>query len=94
MTDAPKDKTTVLVIDDDDLALTLLEAVLSKAGFDVQTMSDSENALRAIEQIRPDVVLSDLMMPNTDGFDLCQSVRQNPELKGTSFIVVYFTYIC
>jgi len=88
MTDAPKDKTTVLVIDDDDLALTLLEAVLSKAGFDVQTMSDSENALRAIEQIRPDVVLSDLMMPNTDGFDLCQSVRQNPELKGTSFIVV------
>lgn len=88
MDTAKSKNTSVLVIDDDELALSLIEAVLSTAGFDVQTMTDSENALRAIEQIRPDVVLSDLMMPNTDGFDLCQRVRENDDLKDIRFIVV------
>lgn len=88
MMDAGNDKTSVLVIDDDELALSLIEAVLKKAGFSVQTMTDSENALRTIEQMRPDVILSDLMMPKTDGFDLCQSVCENEELDATKFIVV------
>lgn len=81
-------KKRILVIDDDEVTLSLLEAVLKEDGFDVQAMSDSENALKAIEDSRPDVVLSDLMMPKTDGFELCQSVRGNPELSDTRFIVV------
>jgi len=86
--DAAAGKTSVLIIDDDDVTLSLLEAVLTKAGFDVQTMTDSENALKAIEAARPDVVLSDLMMPKVDGFELCQSVRDSKVLKDTRFIVV------
>jgi len=86
--DAAAGKTSVLIIDDDDVTLALLEAVLTKDGFDVQTMTDSENALKAIEAARPDVVLSDLMMPKVDGFELCQSVRESKVLKNTLFIVV------
>ncbi|WNJ98331.1 response regulator [Thalassospiraceae bacterium LMO-JJ14] len=85
---AANGKTSVLIIDDDEVTLSLLEAVLNEAGFDVQTMTDSENALKAIEKSRPDVVLSDLMMPKIDGFELCQSVRENEALKDTRFIVV------
>jgi CheY-like chemotaxis protein len=86
--DSADGKTSVLIIDDDEVTLSLLESVLSDAGFDVQTMTDSENALKAIEKMRPNVVLSDLMMPKIDGFELCQSVRENKALKDTRFIVV------
>ena len=68
--DATANKTRVFVVDDDEFILKLLEAVLLKAGFGVQTTSNSETALQAIEDTRPDVVISDLMMPEVDGFAL------------------------
>ncbi len=86
--DAAAGKKRVLVIDDDDVTLSLLEAILNDAGFDVETLVDSENALKTIEKSRPDVILSDLMMPKVDGFELCKSVRENKALDGTRFIVV------
>lgn len=86
--DATATKTRVFLVDDDEVMLTLLDAVLVKAGFDVQTTLDSVNALKAIEEARPDVVISDLMMPDVDGFELCQAVRESPTLKDTCFIVV------
>ncbi len=86
--DTATGKTSVLVIDDDEITLSLIESVLLDAGFDVQTMSDSENALAAVEKLRPDVVLSDLMMPKIDGFELCKSMRDNKALNNTRFIVV------
>ena len=86
--DATANKTRVFIVDDDEVILKLLEAVLLKAGFDVQTTSNSETALQAIEDTRPDVVISDLMMPEVDGFALCKGVRESPNLKDTRFIVV------
>jgi len=86
--DATANKTRVFVVDDDEFILKLLEAVLLKAGFDVQTTSNSETALQAIEDTRPDVVISDLMMPEVDGFALCKGVCESPNLKDTHFIVV------
>lgn len=86
--DATTNKTRVFIVDDDEVILKLFEAVLVKAGFDVQTTSDSQTALQAIEDTRPDVVISDLMMPEVDGFALCKGVRESPNLKDTRFIVV------
>lgn len=86
--DATAGKTRVFVVDDDEVTLKLLQAVLEKAGFEVQTTDDSENALQLILKSQPDVILSDLMMPKVDGFDLCKSVRGHPTLKETPFIVV------
>ena len=79
--DATANKTRVFIVDDDEVILKLLEAVLLKAGFDVQTTSNSETALQAIENTRPDVVISDLMMPEVDGFALCKGVCESPNLK-------------
>ncbi len=86
--DASAGKTRVLVIDDDDLVLSLIENVLQKGGFDVETTNDSSTALGMIERMHPDVVISDLMMPKVDGFDLCKSVRDNTALDDIKFIVV------
>lgn len=86
--DASAGKTRVLVVDDDEVTLSLLKAVLEAAGFEVETTTDSVNALSRILKARPDVVLSDLMMPNVDGFELCKNVRSHPDLKNVKFIVV------
>jgi len=81
-------KLTVVAVDDDDLALSLLESVLINEGFEVFTTTDSETAIKLIEEKRPAVVLSDLMMPNVDGFELCKQVREHPELNETKFVVI------
>ena len=86
--DAAAGNKRVLIIDDDDITLSLLKDILSDAGYQVETLSDSANALKAIEKSRPDVILSDLMMPKVDGFELCKSVRENKALDGIMFIVV------
>lgn len=86
--DASSGKLRVFIVDDDDVTLSLIEAVLTKNGFDVTTSTDSTSALKAIEESRPDVVISDLMMPDVDGFSLCQDVRANKALNGIKFIVV------
>ena len=76
--DATANKTRVFVVDDDEFVLKLLEAVLLKTGFDVQTTSNSETALQAIKDTRSDVVISDLMMPEVDGFALCKRCLLKP----------------
>jgi len=86
--DATAGKKRVLVIDDDDITLSLLTEILSDAGYEVEALTDSTDALKAIEKSRPDVILSDLMMPKVDGFELCKSVRENKALDDTIFIVV------
>ena len=86
--DASGGKVRILVVDDDDLVLSLIENILSKDGFDVETTNDSSGALNLIERTHPDVVISDLMMPNVDGFDLCKGVRDNKDLDDIKFIVV------
>jgi signal transduction histidine kinase/ActR/RegA family two-component response regulator len=66
---------TVLAIDDDEDALTLLKVVLEAAGANVTTMSSPGKALERIEALRPDAIVIDLGMPVMDGFDLISRIR-------------------
>jgi len=86
--DSTLGKLTVVAVDDDDLALSLMESVLNKDGYEVFTTNDSVSAIKLIEEKRPSIVLSDLMMPKVDGFELCKQVRQHSELNDTKFVVI------
>ncbi len=69
----------LLVVDDDTSLLRLLSLRLSKEGFEVQTATSAEQALRSITELRPDVIISDLRMPGADGLALFDEVaRQYP----------------
>jgi DNA-binding response OmpR family regulator len=65
----------VLVIDDEPGLLTLVKVGLSQDGFQVLTASSGKDGLRMAYDNRPDVILLDIMMPEMDGFDVCQRLR-------------------
>lgn len=70
---------SVLLVDDDPDELALVGAVLGKAGAVVTAVSKVEDALRALQNGRPKVVVSDLMIPGHDGFTLIRRIRRMAE---------------
>ena len=81
-------KHSVLVADADPRSLRILEVALRKAGFTVGTASDGPEALRRIQRAPPDLVLSEVQLPGADGFALCKSVRSDPKLAHTPFLLM------
>ena len=67
---------TVLVVDDEAAIVRLLRDYLERAGFDVVTARDGEEALRLFSQRRPDLVILDLTLPKLDGLDVARSLRR------------------
>jgi len=74
-------KSNILVVDDNPDKLQLIEAALSLAGYQVTTASDGVEALAAIESYQPDLVITDVMMPRMNGYELAQRIRANPITK-------------
>ncbi len=74
-------KSNILVVDDNPDKLHLIEAALSLAGYQVTTASDGVEALAAIESYQPDLVITDVMMPRLNGYELAQRIRANPVTK-------------
>jgi DNA-binding NarL/FixJ family response regulator len=71
---------TVLVVDDTPESLGFLTDTLDAAGYTVLIAIDGESALRLTEQITPDLVLMDAVMPGIDGFETCRRLKQQPPL--------------
>jgi two-component system, cell cycle response regulator len=74
-------KFQVLVVDDDPDKLSLLEFALSTAGYEVRTAKDGEEGLAALLSFQPDLVVSDIMMPRMNGYELARRIRDNPQTK-------------
>jgi DNA-binding NtrC family response regulator len=68
-------KVEILVLDDEEIVCTRLKAVLEKAGYIVETYTDSRQAKAKIEQHRFDIVVTDLKMANIDGLELFHAVK-------------------
>ena len=69
---------TVLVVDDDPDVARFVEVNLRSAGYDVSVASDGEQAVERALELRPDLVLLDVMMPKLDGFEVAQRLRRDP----------------
>ncbi len=74
-------KFQVLVVDDDTDKLNLLEIALGMEGYDVRTASNGREALIAVDSYPPDLIVTDVMMPEMDGYELARRIRQNPQTK-------------
>jgi len=79
---------SVLVVDDEPSILLALEFMMRGAGFDVRTAADGEEALRAIAERKPDLLLLDVMMPPPDGFGVCRRVRAEPRWRDIKIIML------
>jgi len=79
---------SILVVEDEPNIVLSLQFLMKKAGFDVRVARDGEEALQAVEQRAPDMVLLDVMIPKRDGYDVCQTIRSNPEWSDIHIIML------
>ncbi len=80
--------TRILVIDDEIELLQMVRVMLERAGFEVFTSADGADGIEKTRQLRPDLVLLDLMMPEVDGFQVLQAIRNDPLLSDTPVLVL------
>ncbi|MEM9539287.1 MAG: EAL domain-containing protein [Cyanobacteria bacterium P01_E01_bin.42] len=76
MASTPSD--LILIVDDNPANLKLLFRFLKESGFKVLVASDGESAIAKVEQVLPDLILLDIMMPGLDGFETCDRIKKNP----------------
>ncbi len=76
----------ILVVDDDNILRTVLKHYLEKQGYQVEEVSGGSDGLSAFEQYQPDLVVSDVSMPEMDGLEFCRNLRSQPEGKLVPFI--------
>lgn len=65
----------VLIVDDEAMARTLLRLMLVRDGFEVVEAEDGPEALARVKELRPDLILLDVMMPGMDGIAVCKALR-------------------
>lgn len=78
-----KDK-LVLLVDDEPSILMTTSAGLADRGFRVESVGGADDAMKAIRSLRPSIVVSDLVMPGTNGFELFEAVKK--EHTGLPFV--------
>jgi CheY-like chemotaxis protein len=81
-------KGNILVVDDDDHIRELVQRILEKAGYDVRCAVNGLEALMQIDERRPDLVISDIMMPELDGLGLATGLRHHPETQNLPIIFI------
>ncbi|HEV3416730.1 MAG TPA: response regulator [Pirellulales bacterium] len=81
-------KKQVLLCDDEIAILRAAEFKLKGAGLNVRCASNGEDAWREIERCLPDLVVTDLQMPQLDGFGLCRRIRENPLTRDLPIIML------
>jgi two-component system chemotaxis sensor kinase CheA len=84
----PDEKQSILVVDDSVTIRTFEKALLEAAGYDVTAASDGLEAWNLLQSKAPDLIVSDVEMPNMTGFELTEKVRGDQRLKGMPLILV------
>lgn len=78
----------VLIVDDEPNIVTALEFLFRRSGYDVRLATNGAEALEMVDAFRPDVVLLDVMMPVKSGYEVCQAMRDRPELAGIRIVML------
>lgn len=81
-------KPQILIVDDESYARQTIEMLLLKESYELFFAEDAHEALAQLDDELPDVILSDVMMPNMDGFELCQRIKRNPKWNHVPIILV------
>lgn len=77
---------TIMIMEDDPAVRENMQFLLEELGYEVVTAVDGREGLRVAEEIVPDMILCDIMMPQVDGYQVLEKVRANSELSGVPFV--------
>ena len=78
----------ILIADDEPNIVVSLEFMMKQRGYEVRVANNGDDALAAVGEFRPDLILLDVMMPRLSGYDLCQKVRENPAWQDIRIIML------
>jgi CheY-like chemotaxis protein len=81
-------KKKILVVDDDPKALDLIEALLIPAGYYVVTLVDSTRMVNIVQEMKPDLILLDIMMPVEDGYTILNKLKRGTDRSNIPIIMV------
>ncbi|WP_282774289.1 response regulator transcription factor [Phaeodactylibacter xiamenensis] len=77
------DPVKILIVDDEPDILDFIRYNLVKEGFEVFTASNGEDGIKTAEQVKPRLIILDIMMPKMDGVEVCRQLRNKPEFEST-----------
>ncbi|MCK5231436.1 MAG: response regulator, partial [Desulfobulbaceae bacterium] len=78
----------ILVVDNDPRTVELIGHVLSEAGYDITTADNNEDAIKSIKDSRPDMIVLNLIMAESKGFDLLEYIKTEKGIKNIPLIVI------
>ncbi len=78
----------ILIADDEPFIARSLSYVLEKSGYEIYIARDGEEAVRRAVDVKPDLVFLDLMMPKKNGYEVCEELRNHPELQRIPIILI------
>jgi DNA-binding response OmpR family regulator len=84
----PTKPARILVVEDETFLVKIYSVKLKKEGFEVLIATDGEQAVQMANEVKPDIILLDLILPKMNGFEALEKMRANPELKNTPVIVL------
>ena len=82
------EKKRVLVVDDEPHIVKLVKLSLGDKNYDIVGVTSGKEAISYVKDNTPDILVLDLMMPGVNGYEVCQSVRENPKTKGIPIIIL------
>ncbi len=78
---------TILVVEDSPSELELISHFLNESGYKVIKATGGTEALKKLESEKPDAVITDVVMPGMSGFELCRSLKKNPETQKLPIVI-------
>jgi DNA-binding response OmpR family regulator len=79
---------SILVVDDDPNALDIVRTYLESQGYRVATAANGDEALTMLDQVRPVLVLLDVMMPGRDGWEVARVIKNHPDFGSTRVVML------
>lgn len=79
-------KKSILIVDDNTDFISMLKLILEVNNFDVRTSLDGLQALESAKFLKPDLIISDILMPNLDGYQLFNQIKSSPKLRDVPII--------
>jgi two-component system alkaline phosphatase synthesis response regulator PhoP len=82
------EKNKILIADDNENIRDALAYLLEDEGFKLWIAKDGADALQKVKEVHPDILLLDIMMPEINGYDVCRTIKNDPELSSTYIIML------
>ena len=77
----------ILLVDDSKTELHVLSELLTKKGYQVRTAENGEEAMRRLQEVKPDLILMDVVMPGQNGFQLTRAITRDPVFASVPVII-------